>query len=149
MERRLVVRSLAQAHAAESALHAAALKKLNARRQGKERLNKLDPLRERRKYGSNSMGSFCVGVFLLASTRNTPGLNRGNGLWEVYTTGVKGGPGLFPLVRINQGHLQLDELWRMTGNPNRMPGMPKPNSFPSFNLGHAPRTWPNLLFMSL
>lgn len=52
VERRLVVRSLAQAHAAETALQArlvkalAALKALNERRQGKERLTELEMLRK-------------------------------------------------------------------------------------------------------
>jgi len=52
VERRLVVRSLAQAHAAEIALHVrldkaqAALEKLNERRQGKERLTELETLRK-------------------------------------------------------------------------------------------------------
>ena len=51
MERRLVVRSLAQAHAAEAALHArldkaeAALKDLNEHRQGKERQIEVEALR--------------------------------------------------------------------------------------------------------
>jgi len=36
------------------------------------------------------------GVFFLAQTQNTPSLNRGNGLREVYTNGVKVGAGLFP-----------------------------------------------------
>lgn len=52
VERRLVVRSLAQAYAAETALHArldkaeAALKKLNEHRQGKERLTEMEPLQK-------------------------------------------------------------------------------------------------------
>jgi transposase len=52
VERRLVVHSLAQAHAAEIALYArldkaqAALKKLNERRQGKERLIEIEMLRK-------------------------------------------------------------------------------------------------------